>query len=216
MQLLTQNAKMKRSEKSGMRLFNFGIPAFLSSTGLKTCPMAKDCVKGCYARQGAYLWGNVKNAYEERLALTLTDNFVPNMVLAIKLKSRKGMKLVIRIHDSGDFYSREYLEKWIQIMELCPDTYFYAYTKSVALLKQFERVLPTNFRVIYSLGGREDHLINPLKDFHSKVFNGHATRRKESYVNATDDDMVAAFGKKNKLGLVYHGARNFNNTGWTS
>jgi hypothetical protein len=216
MRLLTQNAKMRRSEKHGVRIYNFGIPAFLSSTGLKTCPQAKDCVKGCYARQGAYLWGNVKNAYEQRLELTQSPHFESLMTLDINSKLKKSGQLVIRIHDSGDFYSREYLEKWLRVIEKFPQVFFYAYTKSVALLKEFERVLPNNFRVIYSLGGREDYLINLEHDYHSKVFSGHATRRKLGYVNATHDDMVAAIGKSKKIGLIYHGARSFNNTNWSN
>jgi len=35
----------------------------------------------------------------------------------------------IRVHESGDFYSQEYLNKWIQIMKNCPDKSFLIYTQ---------------------------------------------------------------------------------------
>ena len=35
-----------------------------------------------------------------------------------------------RIHVSGDFDSAAYIDKWTQIVERCPDTKFWAYTRS--------------------------------------------------------------------------------------
>ncbi len=31
---------------------------------------------------------------------------------------------------SGDFYNAAYIAKWLQIVKLCPNVYFYAYTRS--------------------------------------------------------------------------------------
>ena len=46
MNLLTQNSKLKRTSKAlGVRVFNFGIPAYKSASGKLTCPMAKDCIR---------------------------------------------------------------------------------------------------------------------------------------------------------------------------
>ena len=59
-------------------------------------------------------------------------------------KYRKNVRFV-RIHESGDFYNREYAEKWLAIMENCKgeSIKFIAYTKSV---KYFDGVkLPRNF-----------------------------------------------------------------------
>jgi hypothetical protein len=39
-----------------------------------------------------------------------------------------GAKLV-RIHVSGDFYSKSYVRTWERIARLCPDTRFLAYTR---------------------------------------------------------------------------------------
>jgi len=193
--LLTQNAKMK---KSSDKIFNFGIPAYKSSTGLKTCPFAGTCAKGCYAQMGTYTWSPVKNAYEYRLEQTLKDNFVDVMVNEIK--KRKVNK--IRIHDSGDFYSREYLQKWLKIIELNPSVEFYTYTKSIPFFKALTSI-PKNFRVIYSYGGLKDNLINPSVDNNAKVFMNENDLNNNGYLDCSNDDNLIF--NTNKIGLVFHG-----------
>ena len=65
MNLLTQNTKIKKTSKTlGVKLMNFGIPAYKSASGKLTCPMADECVKFCYAKKGAYIWSNVQPAFE--------------------------------------------------------------------------------------------------------------------------------------------------------
>ena len=208
--LLSQNAKMKKSgEAHGVSLFNFGIPAYQSRTGFKTCPMAGECAKGCYAQAGAYVWPAVTEAYEYRLRVTLGPNFEKLMMRELTTKlttaKRKDQKLVVRIHDSGDFYSLTYLERWVNVMKTFPEVHFYAYTKQIPLFLKYPR-LPTNFRVIFSEGGLADHKI-PSTHFHSRVFQDPETLASEGYADASSDDLVAAMGKNHRIGLVYHGAK---------
>jgi hypothetical protein len=105
MNLLTQNSKLKKTSKElGVRVFNFGIPAYKSASGKLTCPMADSCVKFCYAKKGAYIWSNVQPAFEKRYELTKQDNFVDEMYKEIVKKK----PAYIRVHDSGDYYSKKY------------------------------------------------------------------------------------------------------------
>ena len=114
MNLLTQNSNIKKTSKHfGVKLMNFGIPAYKSASGKLTCPMADECVKFCYAKKGAYIWSNVQHAFEQRYQLSKTDEFIDAMNNEIKRKKPD----YIRVHDSGDYYSRAYLNKWIQIAE---------------------------------------------------------------------------------------------------
>lgn len=214
MKVLTQNKKMKNSSLDGLTVFNFGIPAFKSKTGLMTCPQAGKCSAGCYAKSGAYLWGAVKNAYEKRLELTRSKDFKKVMHDEIeKLLDKKSVKkLVIRIHDSGDFYNAEYLANWLTIIAAFPQVEFYAYTKMIMLFKG--RFLPKNFRVIFSFGGKQDSLIDVENHFHSRVFESIEELEAAGYVDSSFDDMIAAFGASKKIGLVYHGAKSFENTLW--
>jgi hypothetical protein len=201
MQLLKQNEKMKRS--SGPKTFNFGISAFQTSDGFRTCPNAGACAKGCYARQGRFHMPNVKNAYESRTAITRMESFVDLVQLEIDSKNPER----IRIHDSGDFYSFDYLHRWMMIAEKNPDVRFYAYTKMISLTKKYDAKweIPPNVTLIYSFGGKEDDLIDVAKDRHSRVFASRDELLAAGYADASVDDSVA-LGKKKKIGLIYHGA----------
>lgn len=206
---LTQNSKMKKMK---VKTFNWGIPAYKSKDGFKTCPNAAACIVGCYAKSGAYLFSNVAKVFEQRLKLSQSANFVSIMNAEIK---RRNVEQV-RIHDSGDFYSVEYLHKWIEIMQANPQTNFYSYTKMVTLLKDYASrgVLPDNFIVIYSYGGTEDKLISREIDRHSWVFSSLEALQAAGYADAHEDDSVA-LGSNPKIGLVYHGNKSYENTNWS-
>lgn len=217
MQILTQNGKMKKSSHNEIEVYNFGIPAFQSNTGLKTCPKAGLCAIGCYARSGTYRFKNVVNAYENRLQLTQNENFVDLLLADLHLKviqaKSKNKTCLIRIHDSGDFYSEPYWDKWRTIMTQRPDVRFYAYTKMVQFFKS-RNDTPPNFRLIYSYGGLDDSHIDTAKDFHSRVFQSETELLALGYSDASNDDLIAALGPNPKIGLIYHGLKKFDNTGW--
>ncbi len=221
---LSQNAKMRRSEGPYM-IFNWGIPAFRSETGLKTCPNAGLCAVGCYARSGAYLFSNVAKKFEERLVLAQSPGFVDELIgeiLEANIKAaRKGKKCLIRIHDSGDFFSDEYTYKWFKIAQKLPDVSFYAYTKQVQYFKDLfklygeDLVKPKNLTLIYSYGGKQDDLIDPERDRHSRVFENEADLIEAGYADASHNDLVA-LDENIKIGLIYHGNKNYANTKWSS
>jgi hypothetical protein len=219
MELLTQNGKMKKSSKHGVTVVNWTIPAFQSKTGLKTCPNAGLCAAGCYARSGTYRFSNVARAHESKLELTLTNEFKSEMIGAIDAwlakKSTKSLK--VRIHDAGDFYSFEYMLKWFSIMNhYSTDSRvsFYTYTKQVDMFQTYRASVPKNFRLIFSFGGKQDSLIDVANDRHARVFESKTALNAAGYVDGTEDDMVAANGKSNRIGLVFHHAKNWTNTQW--
>jgi hypothetical protein len=211
---LSQNAKMKKIKQYDV--YNWGIPAFRSQTGTVTCPMAGVCASGCYAQSGAYRFGNVKTKYESRLELSQTEAFVPTLLAEIEqvkaTASKRGKQCLIRIHDSGDFYSVQYINKWLEIIQSQPDTLFYAYTKQVSQFKALD--IPKNLILIYSYGGRQDDLIDPERDRHSQVFQYEAELASQGYSDASQDDMVA-LGDNLKIGLVFHHSKNYANTKWS-
>jgi hypothetical protein len=201
MDFLTQNSKLKKTSKElGVRVFNFGIPAYKSASGKLTCPFAKDCVKYCYAQKGAYIWGNVSPAFERRYEATKLDTFVDLMTQEVR---RKKVDF-LRIHDSGDYYSPAYLEKWLQIARNNPQTKFYSYTKSVPLFENVE--LPENFDVIFSQGSKVDFLIEPETMRHSKIFKSAEELTIAGYVDASKIDLYATkwYNENHKVGLIFH------------
>jgi len=199
--ILSQNSKLKKtSKKLGVRVFNFGIPAYKSISGKLTCPMADGCVKFCYAKKGAYIWSNVSKVFEERYELTKTDRFVSEMNAEIIKKKAD----YVRVHDSGDYYSRSYLAKWIEIAIHNPNVRFYSYTNMVAMLKA--TVLPDNFDIIYSDSGKQVDLIDKTVDRHTRIFSSSAELLKFGYTDTSEGDLHATkwFNKTNKVGLIYH------------
>ena len=66
--------------------------------------------------------------------LTTAQDFVQVMIDTIAKKKVAGAALAtIRIHESGDAYSQEYLNKWLEIATALPLVTFYMYTKSFML-----------------------------------------------------------------------------------
>lgn len=202
MNLLTQNGKLKEtSKKLGIKIFNFSIPAYKSVTGEVVCKYAKDCVKYCYAQKGNYKrFPKIGELMEQRYLISKQSIFVGLMNIEIKKKKADA----IRVHDSGDFYSREYLKKWITIANDNPEVNFYAYTKSLPYFKDI--TLPENMDVIFSVGGYKDKTINFDKDRHAQIFDNIEDLEKAGYINASKIDYYATkfYSDNKKVGLIYH------------
>jgi hypothetical protein len=202
MNLLTQNSKLKEtSKKLGLKIFNFSIPAYKSKSGKVVCPFAESCVKYCYAQKGNYKrFPKVAEGMEERFLISKSLNFVALMDIEINKKKADA----VRIHDSGDFYNNEYIEKWVNIAMLSPNVNFYAYTKSIPLFKG--RNLPKNMDVIFSFGSKKDELIDVNNDRHARIFNNETELINAGYINASKIDYYATkfYSENKKVGLIYH------------
>jgi Gene product 88 len=142
---------------------------------------------------------NVMAARQDNLVASLSDTFVEDM---IKVLTSARSYNVIRIHDSGDFYNQTYLDKWSAIAAALPNRIFYAYTKAHHL--SFANV-PANLRIVRSLGGRWDKLVN-LEESHSRIFATHEAREQAGYVDGNVNDIPAIEGET-RIGLVYHGTK---------
>ena len=200
MNLLTQNAKMKKtSTENNAKIFNFSIPAYKTKSGKITCPFADSCVKYCYAQKGNYTrFPKIQQLMEEKYKITKQDNFI--LLMNEEIKKKKATH--IRIHDSGDFYSIKYLIKWVDIATQNKDVIFYAYTKSIKFFKGSLQI-PKNLKIIFSEGSKTDNLINTNKDRHGRIFKDVTTLLNKGYIDASNNDLLAITDNK-KVGLVYH------------
>lgn len=157
------NAKLSES------IATFSLPAGY------TCPCAKDCLSKadrntgkitdgkdaefrCYAASAecAYTavrrsrWGNFEALKAVKTIEGMTDLLSKNIPEGISK---------VRIHASGDFYSENYFRAWMHVAKLFPSIIFYGYTKRIGLLVKYKEQMPSNFRMVASWGGTEDHLI---------------------------------------------------------
>lgn len=199
--LLTQNSELKADG-----VFNWTIPAWAIrlSDGRKfnCCPNAGVCATLCYARNGTYLFPQAKAAHERNLRMLLDDLPRWEKRMSGELKQARYRGKHIRIHDAGDFFSDPYLLAWLRIIRVSPWATFYAYTKEISRFKRLvEPDPPRNFLWIYSLGGKEDHLIDRENDRHCDVFPSKAAAETAGYPSQEASDLFAIYSP-NHVGIV--------------
>jgi hypothetical protein len=114
---------------------------------------------------------------------------------------------VVRIHSHGEFWSTDYLDTWLRLAAATPSNLYYTYTKAVAWMHaRAERGdVPENFKVTYSRGGTQDHLIDQygLKE---AVVVQHAEEAEALGLEVDWDDSHAAFGDTS-FALALHGTQ---------
>lgn len=231
--MLRQNSELRPH-----RIWNWTLPAWYvtrpDGTRFMTCPNAGICAQYCYARNGTYMFSNVRAAHTANLDRVLGDpeQWVSDMIAELsKRKYRPTRKprvlpmpiedvderlrgwvrwggAAVRIHDSGDFFAEWYLDLWVRIAGHFPDILFYAYTKEVAMLRG--RDLPWNLRVLFSTGGQQDHLIDPDVDRHADVFPDVATLEAAGYTSQDASDLLAVLLPTTRIGIPANNIRHFN------
>jgi hypothetical protein len=164
---------MKRATTQDVVVYNFGIPA------KNTCPSAEECKEYCYATKGFYAMPSVQKAYEFRFKLSKQMEFPT--IMQYEVESLPVRPTHIRIHDSGDFYNEAYLRKWIIVANNNPDIVFYGYTKQVAMMLRNGHIIPSNLKLIFSYGGKDDALIDPDEHRHSYIFGDKESLDRSGY-----------------------------------
>jgi len=230
---LTQNSEMRKD-----KVWNFTLPAWVielpDGSHFNVCPSAGACAKFCYAKNGTYLFPKVKGKHLSNLLLVRDDpEWVEKMSEELRLKKFRPKGFIrevpglestghlprdvqelllagsaaIRIHDSGDFFSLEYLKGWIEIAEAFPDVLFYAYTKEVQMLESAD--LPTNFLICYSMGGRQDHLIDRETMRHADVFPSLEEIWQAGYFSQHESDLLCVLAPSVKIGIPQNNIPHF-------
>lgn len=208
--LLSQNSELRPDG-----IFNWSLPAFAiklnDGTNFNVCPSAGACASFCYARNGTYLFSNVRGRHIQNLEYTLyhLEDWQQQMLSEVQHKKMFGKH--VRIHDAGDFYNDEYLLAWLEIARQTPDVIFYCYTKEVSRFKRLvEPNCPVNFRYLYSMGGKEDHLIDKEVDRHADVFPDDVAILEAGYMNQDASDLLAITLPTTKIGIPANNIRHFN------
>jgi hypothetical protein len=81
--------------------------------------------------------------------------------MAAKLSEAMPKNLgVCRIHVAGDFFNQNYFNDWLSVSLANPDKLFYAYTKSLPYWVNQIGMIPENFVLTASRGGRKDDMID--------------------------------------------------------
>jgi hypothetical protein len=161
----TNNAKLANSVKRA----TFSIPAGW------TCPGANECLARVNKESGKLSDGKHTKfrcfaATMENRRSSIRQSRWNNFELLKACETQSEMEQLIlaslpadiglvRVHVSGDFYSETYFRAWMNVAVQRPETVFYAYTKSLRIWVDNLDLVPANFKLNASKGGRWDHLI---------------------------------------------------------
>jgi hypothetical protein len=148
--ILGTNAKMAKSKKEGFITYDLTLPALSgivvdeeASAGgepvfmeVTTCPGAGECQLYCYARKGGYVMfpaSSMSAARALNFLLNYPTEYMKMFDREVKQYKEKtdslGIKLLVRIHDAGDFFSKQYYDLSMDVARVNPEIRFYFYTK---------------------------------------------------------------------------------------
>ena len=157
----------------GSKEYNVTIASGETVTMCGTC--AGNCENG-YCMVGRYAMANVQNSLANKTVLAREHLAFLNAAIRAQIKADKIDK--VRIHVTGDFFSREYLDMWIGIVRDFPGVTFWTYTKEAAAEKAFDcfdnaNIVKSNIPGIGYNFGHIDYVIaiyNMLKDIGKSVY----------------------------------------------
>lgn len=165
--ILGTNAKMEKSKTEGEIIYDLTLPALSGivvdeDTGdfveITTCPGAGQCQLFCYARKGGYVMfpaSSMSAAQALNFLVNDPEGYsarVNQEIKTVKARADKaGIQLVVRWHDAGDFFSKEYLDLAYDVAKANPDVQFYAYTKMGDVATG---ATPANFTMNFSSGSK--------------------------------------------------------------
>jgi hypothetical protein len=177
----------------------------------------------CYARNGTYLFPAVLAAHTRNLDAYINNPAQWKQDMTAELDAKKfrpngqprelpktGDRFLdlwaaaggaaVRIHDSGDFFSEQYLYDWLAVAEQTPDVLFYAYTKEVAMFNANKRRFPSNFKYLFSTGGLQDSMLTEA-DRHADVFPTEQDIADAGYESQSGSDLLAIFLPTQNIGI---------------
>jgi hypothetical protein len=210
------NAKLEQLEDLlDLKVFTFSLPAGYSCPGALHCLARANRKTGqivdgmaqeyrCFAASDEAKYTNTRAARWHNFELLKGCQSVAEMVDLI-LESIPKKAEVIRVHVSGDFYSEMYFRAWMRVATLRSDIRFYAYTKSINTWIANRSMIPDNFRLTASQGGRFDALISENALVSSRVLR--SVEEGAVLGLAIDHNDYLAFEARDSFGLLIHGTQ---------
>jgi hypothetical protein len=159
------------NSKTGKACLNIAFP---------TCVCREDapCREGCYANKGCQQISKVQAAYYRNLRLYNDDpdNFFEQIYCKVKFS---GLPKV-RVFDSGDLPSYDFLERLVDVCKKTPDVKWMMFTKKYEIVNEYidkNGDLPDNLNVLFSAWHKLWEVPNPHNigvayvDFNDKSLN---------------------------------------------
>jgi hypothetical protein len=157
----------------------------------------------CFAASQEVVYPGVRNARHHNFNLLKGLRNESDMVLLISASLPTWAKIV-RVHVSGDFMNQMYFNSWMKVAKSKPDITFYAYTKSINYWMNSKDIVPPNFKLTASVGGKHDHLIAKHDLKFAEVLSPEEAAVKGLEVDHTDE---MAYSGDKSFALLPHGTQ---------
>jgi hypothetical protein len=192
----------------------FSLPAGWSCPFAKDCKSTanretgkltdgKDCRFRCYAASGENLFHNIRISRWRNFE-ALKGKSLEDMITLIH-NSLPSKQNIVRIHQSGDFFSQAYFDAWVSVAKLNPTKVFYAYTKALPFWTKRINDIPSNLYLNASKGGTRDELIKQFKlKSVEVVFSEAEAKKKGLKIDHTD---TLAYKQSKSYAILLHGVQ---------
>jgi len=202
------NAKLSKD------IYTFSLPAGYTCPAAKLCQSFANRETGkitdgefmtfrCFAASQEATYPNVRRARWHNFDLLALYRKSSEAMATLILSSLDTRAKIVRVHVSGDFFSAEYFRAWCKVATARPDTIFYAYTKSVKIVRANMDAIPSNFKLTLSEGGLNDELINSTGIQSAKVV--YSPEQAEVLGLTIDHDDSHAYNNSGSFALLIHG-----------
>ena len=210
------NAKLKKMlKKLSLKLKTFTLPAGHTCPGANECLSRADRITGkikdgpntlfrCFAASAEAVYPSLRKMVWHNFELikaTLKNGV--NACADLICESLPKKFDILRVHVGGDYFSKQYLQAWIEVAKRNPTKIFYSYSKSLPMFAEF--ALPENLVLTASRGGKYDDMID-LHGWKEALVVYSEQEAIDKGLEIDHDDTHAAFGKKN-FALLLHGVQ---------
>jgi hypothetical protein len=111
---------------------------------------------------------------------------------------------IVRLHSSGEFFSQDYFDAWLDLAITRPEILFYTYTKSLPYWVNRISMIPDNLILTASWGGRRDDMIEQYNLRSVKVVF-HPEEAEGLEIDHTDEHACRPSLKNQDFALLLHG-----------
>lgn len=210
----------KGNAKLGPDTTTFTLPAGHTCPGAATCLAkvvknadgSRKLVDGpqqevrCYAAALEIAFSNIHDMAWRNMDV-LREAKTEARMKAVILRDLPVKATKVRVHVGGDFWSQAYFNAWMEVALSRPEVTFYAYTKSIIYWRGWlaaNYVLPPNFKLVASDGGKFDALIT--QDMVTVTIVDHPDTAEAMGLEVDHDDSHAVENEKS-FALIVHGVQ---------
>jgi hypothetical protein len=203
----------KGNAKLGKFIATFSLPAGYACPGASQCLAKANRETGvltdgpnalfrCFSASSEALFPSVRLQRWKNFEALKSQS---SAIMAHLIKSSLPSESIIRIHVSGDFFSQDYFDAWLNVAKNTPEKTFYAYTKSINFWVARLPDIPTNFKLNASVGGKYDGLITE-HNLKSAIVVFTEQQAKDLNLEIDHDD-THAYQEDKSFALLLHGTQ---------